>query len=340
MKATSPVIHVSWLIKYLVEKGVPTGVILAGADLPRRTHLPTLKCLPLLSYRKLLNVAVEFLNDDNLGLNMSKAFHLEDAGHAGLTAIHCTTLRDSLRSIQQYQAIISQGIDIVFKESPTTSTLTYRHLLPAGEDIRHDVEQTLAFFVQSTRRAFGDDWRPLRVDFIHTQPSDVSRHIEEFGHSVCFFSQPCNRITFNTECLNAKLSNSDPELQRQLRENVKKMLNEARREDSLLTNVRYYTAMFRSSPHFGAELVSDLVHMSRRSLTRHLKDLGTSFSQIKEDVTLELSKTALLAGHVNLNVIALELGFSNATAFSRSFKKSTGLTPTEYREKALTPGVY
>ena len=333
MKVTPPQINVSWLINYLTQKGVPAESILTAAGLSAQVRLVTLKRLPLLSYLKLLNHAAEILADDNLGLNLAKTFQAEDFGYVGLAVHHCTTVRDALRAAHQFHALFSQGIDMIFDESPTTSSFIYRHLLPTGEALRHDVEHTTILIVLSLRATLGDGWRPLRIDFIHPQPTDISQHIEEFGDSVCFFNQPSNRITFNSDCLDARLSDADPELQQHLRTQIEQMLSDAQREDDLLAKVRYYTALSHSSPRCGADLIAELVHMSRRSLTRHLTDLGASFRGIKEDVTLEPAKTALLKSHANINAIALELGFSDSTAFSRSFKNSTGITPTEYRQQ-------
>ena len=317
MKARPPQINVNWLISYLLHEGVPGETIQAAADLSKDTQLSTLKKLPLLKYLKLLNAASEYLGDNNLGLNLANTFQADDFGYAGLAVHYSTTMRDALKAAHQFHALFSQGVDMIFDEAPATSSFTYRYLLPTDEDVRQDAEHTLALITQMFRTLLGDNWQPQRVDFIHPQPIDISRHIEVFGEAVCFFNQPSNRITFSSEYLDTRLTSADPNLQQHFRNQLQEILDNAHREESLLAKVRYYIALSHNAPQFGADLVADLVHMSRRSLTRHLKELGTSFRQIREDVILEFAKTALQKSHVNISTIALELGFSDSTAFSR-----------------------
>lgn len=44
----------------------------------------------------------------------------------------------------------------------------------------------------------------------------------------------------------------------------------------------------------------------------------------------------LAADRLNISQISLECGFESITPFNRSFKKITGLTPTQYKEKVNT----
>ena len=158
MKPRPPQINATWLISYLLGEGVPADVIEAGANLSEVTQLATLKKLPLLQYLKLLNVAAGYLDDNNLGLNLAKTFKADDFGCVGLAVNHSTTMRDALRTAHQFQSLFSQGIDMVFEEGPATSSFTYRHLLPVDEDVRHDVEHSLASLTQQFRALLGESW--------------------------------------------------------------------------------------------------------------------------------------------------------------------------------------
>jgi AraC-like DNA-binding protein len=57
---------------------------------------------------------------------------------------------------------------------------------------------------------------------------------------------------------------------------------------------------------------------------------GTSFSAILNDARRDLAMQYLKENETSKAEIAYLLGYSEVSVFSRSFKKWTGLTPSEY----------
>lgn len=89
-----------------------------------------------------------------------------------------------------------------------------------------------------------------------------------------------------------------------------------------------------------AELATAL-NMSVATLRRRLSDSGRSYSEIKRDCQLRLSKELLARPYKKLFEVAQRLGYRDANAFRRVFKKATGLTPVDYhksRQPAKTAG--
>ena len=48
---------------------------------------------------------------------------------------------------------------------------------------------------------------------------------------------------------------------------------------------------------------------------------------------MERAKELLTGTDLSMKEICSEIGYADPNYFSRSFKKNTGLTPTEYKEK-------
>ena len=80
---------------------------------------------------------------------------------------------------------------------------------------------------------------------------------------------------------------------------------------------------------------ADRLHMSPRTLHRRLEEEGTSFRAIKDGLRRDLAISQLSHSDKSVLDIALDLGFAEASAFHRAFKKWTGARPGEYR-RALT----
>lgn len=77
-------------------------------------------------------------------------------------------------------------------------------------------------------------------------------------------------------------------------------------------------------------IASDLA-VGARTLQLRLGEEGTSFSEVLTDARENLAKEFLKAGDIRNEEIAYLLGYSEESVFSRSFKKWTGRTPTEFR---------
>jgi AraC-like DNA-binding protein len=71
--------------------------------------------------------------------------------------------------------------------------------------------------------------------------------------------------------------------------------------------------------------------MSARTLRRRLEREGTSYQRIKDNARRDLAIGLLRRGGMTVSEVAERAGFSDASAFHRSFKKWTGHSPGSYR---------
>lgn len=78
-------------------------------------------------------------------------------------------------------------------------------------------------------------------------------------------------------------------------------------------------------------VVARALALSERSLHRRLADSGTSYSAIASEVAATIAKRLLVEQNLTIKQAAHQMGFSNASAFHRAFKRWTGRTPQSYR---------
>ena len=79
------------------------------------------------------------------------------------------------------------------------------------------------------------------------------------------------------------------------------------------------------------ETLAQQLHSSVSTLRRHLLEEGQSYQSIKDDLRRDLAISQLCHSDKSVLEIAHELGFAEASAFHRAFKKWTGTRPGEYR---------
>ena len=77
--------------------------------------------------------------------------------------------------------------------------------------------------------------------------------------------------------------------------------------------------------------------MSERTLHRRLADEGESFQTLVTRARQDAAESLLRSGRHSLVDVAFLTGFSDQTAFTRAFKRWTGLTPSEFSDRAIAP---
>lgn len=77
------------------------------------------------------------------------------------------------------------------------------------------------------------------------------------------------------------------------------------------------------------DAVASRLGLSRQTLYRKLKSEGVTFEQVLDGLRHRLAMHLLGDGRASVNETAYRLGFSDPAAFSRAFKRWTGVSPSE-----------
>ena len=82
------------------------------------------------------------------------------------------------------------------------------------------------------------------------------------------------------------------------------------------------------------EQLTSMLALSRRNFERRFKKAtSNTVVEYMQRVKIEAAKKGLEAGRKNVNELMYEVGYSDTKAFRNVFKKTTGLSPIEYRNK-------
>jgi len=72
--------------------------------------------------------------------------------------------------------------------------------------------------------------------------------------------------------------------------------------------------------------------MHERTLQRMLKQQGTSFSLLLDQVRMDIAADRLANSAVSIIQLSDYLGYADNTAFTRAFKRWYGITPMQWRK--------
>ena len=139
-------------------------------------------------------------------------------------------------------------------------------------------------------------------------------------------------MVFTTNLLERQFTDSDPLLLEILRNHADHQLQQWQASDNLIDQVKFFISMSLEAEDAGAEAIAKMLHITSRTLNRHLRQNGTNYNQLREEVIVELAKESLVETDASITLIGGKLGYSESSAFVRAFKRMTGITPAAYRK--------
>ena len=80
------------------------------------------------------------------------------------------------------------------------------------------------------------------------------------------------------------------------------------------------------------ELAAEVAGMSVRTLQRRLTEAGVSYSQLVNTTRVDIAARWLQTGELSITEIATMLGYTDASNFTRAFRRQTGVSPQAFRE--------
>lgn len=267
-----------------------------------------------------------------LGLRIAEKISPRHFGVVGYVALACETLADALLRLERYHASVYDA------------NLAELHVTEHGVCVEWGVsrgkpgalvdETGIASLVQLARDLTGRYWPVREVAFVNPRPADITPYQDFFGGEVRF-DQPVTRLVIDVAYLALPVRKVDPAMLADLDRQAQELLNrvsavpaavEAWRR-ALITLIREGRATLAN--------LSAVHHTSPRSLQRRLAEHGMSFQSLLDETRFQLAKSYLLDSSLDLVEMALLLGYSEQSAFTRAFRSWTGVAPAQWRKQQL-----
>jgi AraC-like DNA-binding protein len=197
---------------------------------------------------------------------------------------------------------------------------------------RQHNEYSMALVLKTFRTIAGNGWRPRAIQFVHEAPSRTSEHVRVFGRRASF-GCAVNACVVDRDFFERRVPAADPRLYRILQCHAERILGEMPRQDDLLVSVRraIVEAMREGRPTLTR--AAGKLALSARTLQRRLKAHGAVFEELADDTRRRFALDYLEHRKHTLTEIAFLLGYSEASAFNRAFRRWTASTPLAYRRK-------
>jgi AraC-like DNA-binding protein len=148
------------------------------------------------------------------------------------------------------------------------------------------------------------------------------------------FDAPITAVNVISPSIEAKApDNSDNELFQACQQYCHQVLRQITLERPLAFRLR--SLFLRSSGQVPSlDESARKLHMSTRTLRRHLELEGVSYQELVNEFRCDLAKEYLKSSCLAIQEIGFLLGYQDPKAFPRAFKAWTGMTIGEYRSSA------
>lgn len=294
----------------------------------------------------LWKLAAQLTGARDLGLQIAEAIRPGQFGAIDHAARTSATLGSGYGRMFRYYRVLHDLARTAMDLGPRHVVLSHDLPLPGGAP-RAVSEFVLAAWLVTGRQATGVDWSPVEVRFAHGEPTDTARHQRLFGAPLRF-NHARSELVIDRALMALPLLRADPSLQpiveAELQRIHQRVPGESRREprresrpDEIVDAVQRLIRdrLCDGEPSLAA--IAGQVHVSARTLNRRLADEGTTFRDLLTQVRRSQAQEHLAERRLAIAEIAFLVGFSEASAFHRAFRRWTGVTPAAWRKAKLAP---
>jgi AraC-like DNA-binding protein len=308
---------------------------LAAVGLDEKILMSPESEIPLSQYVALWEVLGREVSP-TIGLQVGIRTQSSELGTYG-HAVRCApSMQLVLRCLRHFISVLSQGARVGVEEDGKSIALSYQITDPTIVQRRQDSEFSIAISLNLMREITQcPDLRPIRVEFEHSAPLDVSFH-REILECPIYFDRPDNRLYYSRELLDMPVRTADTRLFQALEPFLEQQQKSRAAATDLLSQLGQHIASSLGGGSVSLGLVASSMGMSVRTLQRRLTEHGLDFSQLVEGIRRSLAEDYVGKSDYSLTEIALLLGYSEASSFSRAFRRWTQSTPLQYRQCART----
>jgi AraC-like DNA-binding protein len=281
--------------------------------------------------RSLLRALPSGVDRTELGLRAAERFVARDADLLGYIMHHSDHPLAAAHALVQHARLIGDSAAFCVEQAGGRVVISLslaggKQMLPEAADF------AVAVICRLISEGSLGAARPIEVWLPRPRPRSPRRFERYFGVPVQF-DAPAGTLIYPETCMLTPFSQSDRRLVEILKQHALQKLEAA--PDAWQDRVRACIAEHLAHGNYAPELVALRCGIGERTLRRRLAEVGTSYRALVDDVRKE--RALLLLEHdETVSNVAQHLGFSDATAFARAFRRWTGRLPQQHR-RALRP---
>ncbi|MGH8493399.1 MAG: AraC family transcriptional regulator ligand-binding domain-containing protein [Moraxellaceae bacterium] len=289
--------------------------------------------LPVELTRRIWTVAEAQSEDPVLGLSMLEQIDFTDFGELGVVMVAGGSLPQVMDRIARFHRLLTDAMYYEIVEEEDTLSITIH---TNGDPHWRAVEFAAGLIIRLLRFRLNPPPDPLSVSLAFHNPAGQAAYEAYFA---CPVEQDAASTTLVLPLKGYREAPLGAEVARQFEPLLEQRLASLESDASWSAKVSQLIRQRLADAEPTLADISACLHVSTRSLQRHLGGEGKTFQEVLDETRREIARQWLsgTAGKLrSLTELALMLGFSSSSAFSRAFRRWFDMTPGQAaREKNL-----
>jgi AraC-like DNA-binding protein len=280
--------------------------------------------LPYANYMTLMDLAARATGTPHFGLEMMRLATTETLGTTGIIMAQADTVGAAWQSLAHFYGNLDSFGTVSMWQTGSHAVMSYAipgNHLPGARQV-YDAAAGLATNIM--KQFCGTAYRPTAVGLPYPEPGDLT----------CYAGLATEEIRFDANAMELYFERAV--LERRLPDRKDKTGSAleryfANREVGITnrTTRRVEDIIRRLLPtgKCTLPLVAETLSTTDRTLQAHLESEHSSFRELMEKIRREIATYHLSRGDMQLTQLAMILGYSELSAFSRSFRRWYGESP-------------
>ncbi len=328
---TVPARYFALLMDYIECHGTPCRDALSAAQV--RTLNDPQALLTVSQVDTLLYEMVRLTGRRDLGFELGRIIKANSHDVLGYAMISSPTIDHMLRLVARYYRLISPMFVFRYQRQGDVAEASFQPVVAMNE-------QTMQFYLEAVALSFhaqmvassGGKLGQYDVSLSMPEPAHAQRYRELAPARFHFGATRLGvYISMSAAGFDQPLPMADLRALAQAEARCKRLLQEMTASGKWSDWVAMMLREAEDSQPTLDELAS-ILNISARTLDRYLARESVSFRDLALGIRNERAREMLASGKHPVSQIAYRLGYSDMANFSRSFKRSNGITPSSYME--------
>jgi AraC-like DNA-binding protein len=327
------------MVQYLEQHGVPAAAAARDCGIDLRVPAGPDDRVPGGQVERLWALAVQRTGDPLVGLHMAEAYNPGALDILGYVILSCPTVGDVLDRLSRYAPLLNDGMRIDFEREGRVAYCRCEFVESRDNYLlrspTHAIDTTWAGLARELRRLTAKPLFPAEVWFRHRAPAAVEarEYARVFGARVRFGARE-DRFIVPITHLDERVRSANPSLLRSFEQHADAVLSGMDEKGSTSHQVAQVLADRLKGAVPPLRDIARELAMSDRNLQRALRNDGTSFQKLLDQVRRDLAISHLANPATSAGQVGFLLGFSEPSAFHRAFRRWTGKAPGAFRAGA------